>query len=155
MKQGLAIWETKPIGISTDTSAVDSRIEENDFACEIEEERNVDTLSPRVTRYIRRTVSHLEDSLMNEGHKDFSVDVHEVALDVHLEDIGWLCVVLRARTDMVVKAVNAVVGATILDAGIGIGNERALEESVQIIEDKVMHNAIAELSSKDLTLLGV
>ena len=81
--------------------------------------------------------------------------MHEIPLDVHLQHIARFAIVLALLPDMALQPANAIVCAALLDATVGVSNECALQHFMDIVVIKVVHDAVAELSGKDLPPLGV
>ena len=56
---------------------------------------------------------------------------------------------------MTFEACYSIMSAAVLDAGIGVGNEGALEQFVGIVEIQMVHYSVPEVSRENLPLLRV
>ena len=84
-----------------------------------------------------------------------TVDVHEVAPDVHLQHPAGQLPVVALAAEVLLQAVDAVVRAAPLDAGVAVADKGALQRLVRVVEVEMMHDAVSKQRSEDLSLLGV
>ena len=83
------------------------------------------------------------------------VDVHEITTDVHLHHIAGNGIVLAFFPNMLFKSSYAIMRAASLDAAVAVVDESAFIHLMRVVVIKVMHDAVAEVGGKHLTLFGV
>ena len=82
--------------------------------------------------------------------QELSVDAHEEALDVELQNVGIAGVVVRTAPDEPVDPLYSQVASLADPARVAIEDELVLEEVVDLVDDEVMNDAVAELGGEDL-----
>jgi hypothetical protein len=81
-----------------------------------------------------------------------SVDVHEKALDIQLQDPTIPAVIERTLPDEMVDASDAIVGALAFAAGTAVAYELFFEQMVHHGDDEMMDDAIPESGREDFAL---
>ena len=84
-----------------------------------------------------------------------TVDVHEVAPDVHLQHPAGQLPVVALAAEVLLQAVDAVVRAAPLDAGVAVADKGALQRLVRVVEVEMMHDAVAKVGGEHFALLRV
>ena len=84
--------------------------------------------------------------------QELSMDAHEEALDVELQNVGIAGVVARTAPDEPVDPLDSQVASLAESARVAVEDELVLEEVVDLVDDEVMNDAVAELGGEDLAL---
>ena len=81
--------------------------------------------------------------------------MHEIALNVQLENITRAGVIARNLPDLLFQAKDAVIRPPTFYAGIAVTDELNLQDSVNIIVQQMMDHAVTEHGRKNLSHLGI
>ena len=93
-----------------------------------------------------KTVEFLRNNIVER----LPVDIHEVTLNIQLEQIAFPLEIVRARADMVLQASDAEMGAHSLAARITVCDERTFEQGAYVVAQQMVHYAIAKVSGENL-----
>ena len=87
--------------------------------------------------------------------EQMAIDVHEVTLYIKLEHIAIFPIVMTCASDMMRKAVYAIMRASPTNTTIGVCDKEAFVEFVCIVVIKMVNHTIAKVCSEDFSLLWV
>ena len=80
--------------------------------------------------------------------KQRPVNRHEIALNIHLQDIAIIVIILRTGSDKMVYPLYSVMCSLSFTATVAVVDKPLFKNRGNVVEDKVMNNAIAEIGSK-------
>jgi len=154
--QRLVVRQLVPVGrLADDVAAVDG-VESDYLAREVFHELHVDYVPPPLLAVFRHLVHrHLSQCAEADVQQFFSVDVHEVAADVHFHDVARAGVVMALAADVLLKSLDAEVCAAALYATVRVVYEGALVQLVGVVVIEMVHYPVAELGGEHLAALGV
>lgn len=81
--------------------------------------------------------------------------MHEIALNVQLEDIARAGVIAGHLSNLLPQPKDSVMGSTSLDTGITVPDKLHLQKLVDVVEEQVVHNPVPEKRRQDFPHLGV
>jgi len=97
--------------------------------------------------------SHAAEGVQSDVEQPPTVDVHEVAADVHLQHVASFLIVLALLPYMMLQTVYAIVGPPVAYAAIGVGYEGALQHLMGVVEIEMVNDTVAEIGGKHLAPL--
>ena len=101
-----------------------------------------------------KVLGHLEERVACNLIQQLAVDVNEVALDVHAQDVGFALIVVGTLANLMGKTLYAEVRAASFDAAVGVVNKGALKQCVGHIVYEVMDYAVTVVCGIYLSRLG-
>ena len=156
MKQTFVERQSIPIRPLSLHTATNGGVEHDNGLGEVLDEINIHHFLPllgTMTRY------SMDCHLVNRGKaylkQSLPVDVHKITPDIHLHHITGHGVVLAFFPNVFFEPPDAVMRTTSLDTTVAVVNESALIDLMRVIVIEMMHDAVAEVGGKHLSLLGV
>ena len=151
IKQTFRTGKSLPQTPVTQKETITSRIVENDLARQVTDQIVIEQLFPSFASGSRTSGIAVETHA--EHIEEFaSVDIHEITPNVQFEQIAGAAEIIRTRPNMGFQPSNAVKRTFVLTTRITVGDERTFEHRSDVIEQQMMHDAIAEIRSENLPL---
>ena len=135
-KQAFRLRQPFPVAAAALDIAVVLRVVENHLINQLNQQQTV------------RFVIILQHKFAQFPKQDSLVNAHKKRLYVHLQDITVFGIILRTKADKFGNPVNPVLGSFSLPTAVTVINKLRLKQMVQLINNQMMYDSVAEIGGK-------
>ncbi len=140
IKQAFRWWQPFPFTCFAFNNATVFRVIENGFTDQVKNSFYVSVDFPRVDN----------DRLFDLFIQQRLVNRHEIALNIHLQDIAIIVIILRTGSDKMVYPLYPVMGSLSFSATVTVVDKALFKNRGNVIENKVVNNPVAKTGGKYL-----
>ncbi len=156
VEETFVMRQAVPFGQLPHDTAAGGGVKQDYLAGEVFDEVHIQPVSPQDRHVGEDAVDgHAPQRGEADVEQPLTVDVHEVAAYVHLEDEAGARVIATLAAYVLFEAAYAVMRAASRDAGIGVGDESPFVQFAGVVVVEVVDDAVAKVGGEHLAFFRV